>query len=208
MKSNRVVSALAASVASALVLAGCGSGDEVRLAEPELDFPYTSVTTTPSFSLNLDGLDDEDEDEDENAEAEATEETESTTSETETSESESESSTSSTTRKSSSSRRTRTVVTTREPDTNSRREAEPVALPGSACAWPSESAANGGEFATFCDREWARTVLGGQQYFWTSKGGGWVSIDPIAEQADGVCWNRDSFNGAPEAIRNAVVYCS
>ena len=62
--------------------------------------------------------------------------------------------------------------------------------------------------STFCDREWARTMLDGQQYFWKARGNGWVSVDPDGMVGEDVCWARDDFAGAPEAIRNAAVYCT
>ncbi|MCP1386904.1 hypothetical protein M5J20_01640 [Corynebacterium sp. TA-R-1] len=194
MNSNRVFTALVACVASAALLAGCSNEEEVRLGEPELDFPYTSATPTPTFDLDLDELLDEDEEDEEDTE-------------TETSESESESETSGEETSESTTTRTSTRVATRDVVEKSTRM-EPVPLPpGAACAWPSQSEANGGEFSTFCNREWARTVLDGQQYFWQARGNGWVSVDPTGERDNQVCWSRDSFNGAPEAIRNAVVYC-
>ncbi|UIZ91754.1 hypothetical protein JZY91_08455 [Corynebacterium sp. CNCTC7651] len=197
MRSNRVLTALAACVASATVLAGCASEEEIRLGEPELDFPYTSTTPTPTFELDLEDLLDEDE-EDLNEDEEDTEDTETETSEDEDDDSSETSSERTITR-------TSTHVSTREITEQSTRRQEPE--PGAACAWPNEAEANGREFATYCNREWARTVLDGQQYFWVAKGSGWVSVDPTGERDNQACWNRDSFNGAPEAIRNAVVYC-
>ena len=49
---NRATKAVATLAASALVLAGCASEeDEVRLAEPVLDFPYTSTTAVPTPAM-------------------------------------------------------------------------------------------------------------------------------------------------------------
>lgn len=193
MNSNRVTTMLAAIAVSAMALAGCSAEEEERIAEPELDFPYTSTTAMPTLEFDFDDEDDEDLDEDED--------------ETETSESE----TSSTSSRSSSSR---SASRSRNDEPTSRREVEPAPAPapqqtepGSACAWPNQADANGREFATFCDREWARTVLDGQQYFWQARGAGWVSVDPEGTLDNEVCWDRDDFEKAPEAIRNAAVFC-
>ena len=79
---------------------------------------------------------------------------------------------------------------------------------GAACAWPAQGSQGASdEYSTFCDREWARTVTpDGQDYYWVARGNGWASVDP-QNTADGVCWSRGDFEGAPEAIRNAVKFC-
>lgn len=198
---NRATSAVATLAASALVLAGCASDeDEVRLAEPVLDFPYTSTTAAPTFEMPV-----ETEAEDEETETETTASETAETSETTTTESSTRTST-----------RTSTKTSTSRRSSSSSRRAEPEpqpvnpepSQPGATCAWPNQAEANGREFSTFCDREWARTMLDGQQYFWRAKGNGWVSVDPEGMLEDDVCWNRSEFDGAPEAIRNAAVYCA
>ena len=96
-----------------------------------------------------------------------------------------------------------------------RREPEPVRetivddRPGATCAWPTQGASSGNqEYSTFCDREWARTVTSdGQDYYWAAKGQGWVSVDPTTTDDGNVCWAREDFETAPEAIRNAVAFC-
>lgn len=184
---NRVKTAAAIVATSAMLLAGCGGeGDEVRLAEPVLDFPYTSTSQLPEPE--------------ETTEEEEPEET--TTSSTTTSSSKSSTSSSA------SSTSTRSSSSSRQAEPEPEREPEPEPLPGAECAWPSQNEANGREFSTFCDREWARTVLDGQQYFWKARGTGWTSVDPDGMAGEDVCWARDDFAGAPEAIRNAAVYCT
>ena len=81
--------------------------------------------------------------------------------------------------------------------------------PGATCAWPTQGAASGSqEYSTFCDREWARTVTSdGQDYYWAARGDGWVSVDPRNTGDGEVCWAREDFEAAPEAIRNAVTFC-
>ena len=81
--------------------------------------------------------------------------------------------------------------------------------PGATCAWPTQGAASGNqEYSTFCDREWARTVTSdGQDYYWAAQGQGWVSVDPVTTDDGGICWAREDFETAPEAIRNAVAFC-
>ena len=184
---NRVTAA-AATIAAAMLLASCANeGDEVRLAEPVLDFPYTSTTPTPTP-------------EETTTEEEEEEEEETTTSTT------SKTSTSTSTR-SASSRPSAARQAPSEPEPA--REPEPAPpLPGAACAWPSQAEADGREFSTFCDREWARTMLDGQQYFWASEGGGWATVDPAGMKGQEVCWAREDFKDAPEAIRNAAVFCT
>ena len=183
---NRVKTAAAIVATSAMLLAGCGSeGDEVRLAEPVLDFPYTSTSQLPEPEIEI-----------------TTEEPEETTTSSTTSSSSSTSSSTSTRTS------TSTSSTTRRAEPEPAPEPEPEPLPGAECAWPSQSEANGREFSTFCDREWARTMLDGQQYFWKARANGWASVDPDGTVGNDVCWARDDFNGAPEAIRNAAVYCT
>lgn len=199
MRSNRAVPACSAAVIAAALLAGCASDDEVRLAEPELDFPYTSTTAAPTP----------------------------TTTQTSASETTTASSTTSSSSKSSTSTSTKTSTSTRSAPQNASRndddepapapaapparvEEQPAPVePGAACAWPSQNEARDKEFSTFCDREWARTVMPSteQQYFWRAKGAGWVSIDPNGQAEDGVCWDPKDFEGAPEAIRKAAVFC-
>lgn len=193
---NRATTAVATLAVSALVLTGCGSEeDEVRLAEPVLDFPYTSTTAIPTQTMAAP------------AETEEPDEEETDSSPTSTTQSSTKTSTRTSTKTSTS---TRSASATRQQEpapAPARANPEPV-QPGANCAWPPQGEANGREFSTFCDREWARTMLDGQQYFWRASGDGWVSIDPQAMLDDEVCWNRDEFDGAPEAIRNAVVYCA
>lgn len=192
---NRATTAVATLAVSALVLTGCASeDDEVRLAEPVLDFPYTSTTAAPTPTMAAP------------AETEDADETETTASESSTTSSSTKTSTRTSTKTSTS---TRSASSTRQQEpapAPAPANPEPV-QPGANCAWPAQGEANGGEFSTFCDREWARTMLDGQQYFWRAEGNGWVSIDPEAMVDDEVCWPRDEFDGAPEAIRNAAVYC-
>lgn len=182
------------------VLPACGnSEDEVRIAEPVLDFPQTSTTPTPTPTTT------------ENVDEEAT------TSSTTTKSSSSKSSSS----KTSSSKRTSTKSSSRRSSSsggsgNAVREPEPAPArevvaqdePGAACAWPSQgSQGSGDEYSTFCDREWARTVTpDGQDYYWTARGNGWASVDP-QDTSNGVCWSREDFEGAPAQIQNAVQFC-
>lgn len=213
MTRSRTLPLAAAAVLSASLLTGCSdsSADEVRLPEPVLDFPQTSVTPTPTPTTT---------------EAEETEETteESTTTSTSTSSSSSSSSSSST--------RTSTKTSTRKRSSssgsgsgssgsgNAAREPAPAAPaparenstadePGAACAWPTQGARTGSEeYSTFCNREWARTVTSdGQDYYWVARGTGWVSVDPAGNQNGKVCWSRSEFEDAPEAIRSAVTLC-
>lgn len=211
MTRSRTLPLAAAAVLSASLLTGCSdsSADEVRLPEPVLDFPQTSVTPTPTPTTT---------------EAEETEETteESTTTSTSTSSSSSSSSSSST--------RTSTKTSTRKRSSssgsgssgsgNAAREPAPAAPaparensaadePGAACAWPTQGARTGSEeYSTFCNREWARTVTSdGQDYYWVARGTGWVSVDPAGNENGKVCWSRSEFEDAPEAIRSAVTLC-
>lgn len=206
MRSNRAVPAIVAVAAATALVAGCASETEVRLAEPELDFPYTSTTAAPAPTTTA---------------APTTEATSTSTSTTSSSSSTSSSSTTS----------TRTSTSTRTASNNSDsadtgiddRDDEPAPVrndppqaaapapsePGAACAWPSQGEAKDKEFSTFCDREWARTVIpsSGQQYFWRAQGSGWASIDPAGQAGGGVCWDPKDFDGAPEAVRKAAVFC-
>lgn len=203
MRSNRALPSLAVTVATGALLAGCVVSEEARLAEPELDFPYTSTTATPTPSTSA---------------------TATTTASSSSSSSSSNSSSSSSAKKSTS---TKTTTSKRSSGGNSggsqndadepapRAEAPQAAAPeadepGAACAWPAQGETGDAEFSTFCDREWARTVVPetGQQYFWQAQGKGWVSVDPAGTLDDGVCWDPAEFDGAPEAIRNAAVFCA
>lgn len=203
MNRSRTLSAFAAAALAASLLAGCSdSGADVEpLAEPMLDFPQTSTTATPTPTTT---------------EADDDEKT-TTTSSTTTTKSSSSSSSSS---KSSTSTRTSTKSSSKRSESrnnsdNAAREPEPVRetivddRPGATCAWPTQGAASGNqEYSTFCDREWARTVTSdGQDYYWAAKGQGWVSVDPVTTDEGGVCWAREDFETAPEAIRNAVAFC-
>lgn len=209
MNRSRALTAIATAALSASLLTGCGGSDEeeIRIAEPVLDFPQTSTTPTPTPTTTAaDDEDEEDEDEDE------------TTTSTTTTSSSTSSSTSTTTR---SSARTSTRSNSgSRPGTTTYRPAPAPApapqnnnarpeQPGAACPWPTQS--NHGpdeEYSTFCDRQWARTVTprDNQDFYWVAEGGEWVTIDP-AGYPDGPCWHRDDFQDAPEAIRNAVEYC-
>ena len=204
MNRSRTFSAFAAAALAASLLAGCSdSGADVEpLAEPMLDFPQTSTTATPTPTPT------EDDDEDE-------ETTTSTSTTTKKSSSSSSSSTKSSTRTSTKSSSKRSESRSSNDSNNAAREPEPVRetivddRPGATCAWPTQGAASGNqEYSTFCDREWARTVTSdGQDYYWAAKGQGWVSVDPVTTDEGGVCWAREDFETAPEAIRNAVAFC-
>lgn len=208
MNSNRArkgFTVVTAAATTVLVIAGCATEQEIRLAEPDLDFPYTSITAAPP-PLSLDDLEDdeaEDEDEDKDADEDDADE----------SETESSSSTTSTTRTTSSSRAPRSNSSDEDRGSNSgggSRAAAPAAQAqrGSTCAWPDKAEANGKEYSIFCDREWARTVTPDeQQYFWVAKGSGWESIDPTGQRDNRECWSREAFNGAPDQVRSAVVFC-
>ena len=204
MNRSRTLSAFAAAALAASLLAGCSdSGADVEpLAEPMLDFPQTSTTATPTPTST------EDDDEDE-------ETTTSTSTTTKKSSSSSSSSTKSSTRTSTKSSSKRSESRSSNDSNNAAREPEPVRetivddRPGATCAWPTQGAASGNqEYSTFCDREWARTVTSdGQDYYWAAQGQGWVSIDPVTTDEGGICWAREDFETAPEAIRNAVAFC-
>ncbi|WP_392398840.1 hypothetical protein ACF3NP_01020 [Corynebacterium lehmanniae] len=204
MNRSRTLSAFAAAALAASLLAGCSDSgaDAEPLAEPMLDFPQTSTTATPTPTST------EDDDEDE-------ETTTSTSTTTKKSSSSSSSSTKSSTRTSTKSSSKRSESRSSNDSNNAAREPEPVRetivddRPGATCAWPTQGAASGNqEYSTFCDREWARTVTSdGQDYYWAAKGQGWVSVDPVTTDDGGVCWAREDFEAAPEAIRNAVAFC-
>ena len=202
MNRSRTLSAFAAAALAASLLAGCSdSGADVEpLAEPMLDFPQTSTTATPTPTPTEDDDDEE-----------------TTTSSSTTTKSSSSSSSKSSTRTStkSSSKRSESRSSSNSGSDNAAREPEPVRetivddRPGATCAWPTQGASSGNqEYSTFCDREWARTVTSdGQDYYWAAKGQGWVSVDPVTTDEGGICWAREDFETAPEAIRNAVVFC-
>lgn len=202
MNRSRTLSAFAAAALAASLLAGCSdSGADVEpLAEPMLDFPQTSTTATPTPTTT-----------------EADDEEETTTSSSTTTKSSSSSSSKSSTRTStkSSSKRSESRSSSNSGSDSAAREPEPVRetivddRPGATCAWPTQGASSGNqEYSTFCDREWARTVTSdGQDYYWAAKGQGWVSVDPVTTDEGGICWAREDFETAPEAIRNAVVFC-
>lgn len=200
MKRSRTLAALSAAMIAVTVLPACGSSeDEVRIAEPVLDFPQTSTTPTPTPTTT------------ENDEEETT--TSSTTTKSSSSKSSSsKSSSKKTTTKSSSRRRSSSSGdsgnSVREPEPAPAREVVAQDEPGAACAWPSQGSQGAGdEYSTFCDREWARTVTpDGQDYYWAARGNGWASVDP-RETSDGVCWSREDFEGAPAQIQNAVPFC-
>ena len=204
MNRSRTLSAFAAAALAASLLAGCSdSGADVEpLAEPMLDFPQTSTTATPTPTATK--ADDE-------------EETTTSSSTTKKSSESSSTKTSTSTRTStkSSSKRSESRSSNNSDSGNAAREPEPVRetivddRPGATCAWPTQGASSGNqEYSTFCNREWARTVTSdGQDYYWAAKGQGWVSVDPVTTDEGGVCWKREDFEAAPEAIRNAVAFC-
>lgn len=203
MNRSRTLSAFAAAALAASLLTGCSDSgaDAEPLAEPTLDFPQTSTTATPTPTPTED---DEDE-----------ETTTSTSTTAKKSSSSSSSSTKSSTRTSTKSSSKRSESRSSNDSNNAAREPEPVRetivddRPGATCAWPTQGAASGNqEYSTFCDREWARTVTSdGQDYYWAAKGQGWVSVDPVTTDEGGICWAREDFETAPEAIRNAVAFC-
>ena len=203
MNRSRTLSAFAAAALVASLLTGCSDSgaDAEPLAEPTLDFPQTSTTATPTPTPTED---DEDE-----------ETTTSTSTTAKKSSSSSSSSTKSSTRTSTKSSSKRSESRSSNDSNNAAREPEPVRetivddRPGATCAWPTQGAASGNqEYSTFCDREWARTVTSdGQDYYWAAKGQGWVSVDPVTTDDGGICWAREDFETAPEAIRNAVAFC-
>lgn len=204
MNRSRTLSAFAAAALAASLLAGCSdSGADVEpLAEPMLDFPQTSTTPTPTPTTT-----EADDDEDET--------TTSSTTTTKSSESSSSSKSSTSTRTSTKSSSRRSGSRSSNNSNNAAREPQPVRetivddRPGATCAWPTQGASSGNqEYSTFCDREWARTVTSdGQDYYWAAKGQGWVSVDPVTTDEGDICWAREDFETAPEAIRNAVAFC-
>ena len=200
MNRSRTFSAFAAAALAASLLAGCSdsNADVEPLAEPVLDFPQTSTTPTPTPTTTK-----SDDDEDDK---------ETTTSSSTTTK---KSSTSSSTRTSTKSSSKRSESRSSNNSNKEAREPAPVRetiiddRPGATCAWPTQGEASGSqEYSTFCDREWARTVTSdGQDYYWAAKGQGWVSVDPTTTDDGDICWAREDFEAAPEAIRNAVAFC-
>ena len=206
MNRSRTFPAVAAAALAASLLVGCSDSgaDAEPLAEPVLDFPQTSTTPTPT-PTTTEAADDEDET------------TTTSTTTTKSSQSSPSSKTSTSTRTSTSSKK-RSESRSSGGSNNSNnvaREPAPVRetiiddRPGATCAWPTQGASSGNqEYSTFCDREWARTVTSdGQDYYWAAQGNGWVSVDPVTTDDGGVCWAREDFETAPEAIRNAVAFC-
>ena len=197
VKRSRALATIAAALIAVPALSACGgSDDEARIAEPVLDFPQTSTTATPTPTTTTSEEDDE------------TTTSSSTTTKSSSSSSSKTSTTTKSSTKSSSSRRSSSGSgnsggSAREPEV-----APAPDEPGAACAWPAQGSQGASdEYSTFCDREWARTVTpDGQDYYWVARGNGWASVDP-QNTADGVCWSRGDFEGAPEAIRNAVKFC-
>ena len=209
MNRSRTFSAFAAAALAASLLAGCSdsNADVEPLAEPVLDFPQTSTTATPTPTTTKS---DDDEDDKETTTSSSTTTKKSSTS------SSTKSSTSTRTSTKSSSKRSESRSSGGSNNSNNEaREPAPVRetiiddRPGATCAWPTQGEASGSqEYSTFCDREWARTVTSdGQDYYWAAKGQGWVSVDPTTTDDGNVCWAREDFETAPEAIRNAVAFC-
>lgn len=210
MNRSRIFSAVAAAALAASLLTGCSdsSADEVRLAEPVLDFPQTSTTATPTPTTTETEPDEEETSTSSTTTSSSSERSSSTSTKTSTS---TRTSTSSSKRRSSSSGNSNSGNVAREPAPAPAPVRETIVdnRPGATCAWPTQGAASGNqEYSTFCDREWARTVTDdGQDYYWAAKDGGWVSVDPKGTGANGACWAREDFESAPEAIRNAVTFC-
>ena len=210
MNRSRTFSAVAAAALAASLLTGCSdsSADEVRLAEPVLDFPQTSTTATPTPTTTETEPDEEETSTSSTTTSSSSERSSSTSTKTSTS---TRTSTSSSKRRSSSSGNSNSGNVAREPAPAPAPVRETIVdnRPGATCAWPTQGAASGNqEYSTFCDREWARTVTDdGQDYYWAAKDGGWVSVDPQGTDNNGVCWAREDFESAPEAIRNAVTFC-
>ena len=204
MNRSRTFSAFAAAALAASLLAGCSdsNADVEPLAEPVLDFPQTSTTPTPTPTTTKS---DDDEDDKETT----------TSSSTTTKKSSTSSSTKSSTRTSTKSSSKRSESRSSNNSNKEAREPAPVRetiiddRPGATCAWPTQGEASGSqEYSTFCNREWARTVTSdGQDYYWAAKGQGWVSVDPTTTDDGDICWAREDFEAAPEAIRNAVAFC-
>ena len=196
MKRNRTQSLLVAVIAT-VALAGCAASaeEEARLAEPVIDFPATSTTATPTTESSPTTTASENEDEDETE-----------TSSSKTSSSSKKTSTETSTSKSTSTRKTSTRRSPRE-EVREQVITETIAVDdgSNGCAWPEQGAGSGNqEYSTFCDGAWARTVMPdtGQEYFWASKDGGWVSVDPHGTNA------REDFAQAPAAVKNAVPFCN
>lgn len=210
MNRSRTFSAVAAAALAASLLTGCSdsSADEVRLAEPVLDFPQTSTTATPTPTTTETEPDEEETSTSSTTSSSSSERSSSTSTKTSTS---TRTSTSSSKRRSSSSGNSNSGNVAREPAPAPAPVRETIVdnRPGATCAWPTQGAASGNqEYSTFCDREWARTVTDdGQDYYWAAKDGGWVSVDPKGTGDNGACWAREDFESAPEAIRNAVTFC-
>lgn len=186
---------LAALLTCTTLLAGCNSSPEDRLAEPEISFPAKETSTSPA----------PDEDEDD-PDADATETETSTSTKTSTSTSKKSSSSSSS---SSSSKKTSSSDDSRDDESVAAQPAEPAPQHGAVCAWPQQGQQSASdEYSTFCDGDWARTVMpNGQEYFWASNGNSWASVDPVGEHEGNACWDRKDFNSAPAAVRDAVPYC-
>ncbi|MBL7286511.1 hypothetical protein FPH17_06455 [Corynebacterium godavarianum] len=214
MKRTRTQSVLAALVA-ATVLAGCSSseGDEARLAEPVIDFPATSTTASPTTSKSTSTSTSKSASADEDDEEETTKSSSTSSSKTsEKSSSEKKTSTKKTSEKSTSTRKTSTRRAAKdEVEEQVITETVPVDDGSNGCAWPAQGEGSGNqEYSTFCDGTWARTITpeNEQEYFWTSEGGTWTSVDPTGSNENGVCWAREPFAQAPEAVKNAVPFCA
>ena len=202
VKRNRTQSLLVAVIAT-VALAGCAASaeEEARLAEPVIDFPATSTTATPTTESSPTTTASENEDEDETE-----------TSSSKTSSSSKKTSTETSTSKSTSTRKTSTRRSPRE-EVREQVITETIAVDdgSNGCAWPEQGAGSSNqEYSTFCDGAWARTVMPdtGQEYFWASKDGGWVSVDPHGTNENGACWAREDFAQAPAAVKNAVPFCN
>ena len=185
---------LAALLTCTTLLAGCNSSPEDRLAEPEISFPAKETSTSPA-------PDDDDED--------ATETETSTSTKTSTSTSKKSSSSSSS---SSSSKKSSSSASSSDDDSDEPapvQPAEPAPQNGATCAWPKQGQQSASdEYSTFCDGDWARTVMpNGQEYFWASNGNSLASGDPVGEHEGNACWDRKDFTSAPAAVRDAVPYC-
>ncbi|MCT2339232.1 hypothetical protein [Corynebacterium sp. p3-SID1056] len=207
MKRNRTQSLFVAVIATA-TLAGCTASaeEEARLAEPVIDFPVTSTTAAPTTESSPTASSSSSS---EDAEDEEAEETKSSTTKSSSSK---KTSTKTSTSKSTSTRKTSTRKAPRE-EVKEQVITETIAVDdgSNGCAWPEQGAGSGNqEYSTFCDGAWARTVMpeNGQEYFWASKDGGWVSVDPHGTNENGACWAREDFAQAPAAVKNAVPFCN